>query len=62
MNKKKLTINDFVHIVPWQHIENTMGKRMFKKFEKYMNGQTVTEGGVYPHDLERFLQGLPVLD
>jgi hypothetical protein len=35
-----------------------MGKREYKKFMKWMCGQTVMEGGVYPWDLDRFLKGL----
>ena len=60
--KKRLTMNDFVTIVPWENIEFTMGKRDYKKFSKWMNGQTCSYNGVYPYDLERFLKGLPVID
>ena len=55
--KKKLTIEDF-HIqsyVDWREISELMGKRRYKKFLKWMYGQTTSEHGVYPWDLERYL-------
>jgi len=55
--KKKLTIKDFVAVIPWKQIEVKMGKREYKKFCKWMIGQTVMEGGVYPCDLENYLNG-----
>lgn len=59
---KHLTINNFLCVVPWEDIEQKMGKRMYKKFCKWMTGQTVSNHGVYVGDLERFLKGLPVVD
>ncbi len=58
----KLTINDFIPLIPWKQIEVKMGKRMYKKFCKFMDGQTVMEGGVFETDLNRFLKGLPCID
>ena len=66
----QITINDFVAVVPWRHIEevmvNTLGKRAGKKkyreFERFMIGQTCLAEGVYKCDLDRFLRGLPVID
>ena len=55
--KKKLTIKDFTPLVPWVQCEQRMGKREYKKFIKWMCGQTVMEGGVYIWDLERYLLG-----
>ncbi len=60
--KKKLTINDFTPVIPWDQIVTLMGKREFKSFEKWMNGQTVIAGGVFPWDLERYLEGKPIID
>ncbi len=60
--KTKLTINDFVPVIPWPQIQAKMPKRMFRQFEKYMDGQTQMEGGVFQTDLNRFLKGLPVVD
>ena len=60
--KQKLTIKDFLAVVPWEQIEERMGKREYKKFRKWMAGQTVIGGGVYPWDLDRYLKGLPVID
>lgn len=67
--KKDLTIEDFQSqsFVPWTHIEEVMGKRMYKKFYKFMFGQTtgaiycpecknLFSPGVYPWDLENFLR------
>lgn len=62
---KRLTIEDFPvypEYVRWEDCESIMGKRMYKKFCAWMNGQTVSGNGVYPCDLERFLKGLPVID
>lgn len=49
----------------WQDIEKFMGKRMFKKFEKFMIGSTCIllpngEGSVYPIDLMYFFNGYKV--
>lgn len=60
--KKILTIKDFPVIVPWEAIELIMGKRMYKKFCKFMHGQTSSFNGVFVSDLERFLAGKPVID
>lgn len=66
--KKKLiekpTLNDFyvVSYVPWSNVLEVLGKRRYKKFCTWMNGQTSLMEGVYPWDLERFLKGLPVID
>ena len=60
--KKKLVIEDFLHVIPWEDIEQRLGKREYKKFCKFMAGQTVSTHGVYPDDLDRFLKGLPVID
>lgn len=62
MNKKKLTIRDFIAVIPWKQIEDRMGKREYKKFLRWMTGQTCTEDGVYEGDLDRYLRGLPVID
>jgi len=62
MNKKKLTIEDFTPCVPWKQLEQTMGKREYKRFIKWMNGQTCLPEGVYAWDLERYLKGLPIID
>jgi len=62
MKKSKPTINDFIPVIPWCQIERILGKREYKKFLKFMTGQTVIEGGVYPNDLDRFLKGLPCID
>lgn len=60
--KKKLTMANFSVCVTWKNCEMVMGKREFKKFSKWMTGQTCTMDGVYPWDLERYLMGLPVID
>lgn len=48
--------------VAWKEIEEVLGKRRYSKFIKWMGGQTCLDMGVYPHDLDRFLKGLPVID
>lgn len=61
---KNPTLDDFhvVSYVPWAEVEEVLGKRRYKKFCKWMNGQTTLMEGVYPWDLQRFLKGLPVID
>ncbi len=60
--KQNLTIDDFMPIIPWEEIERVLGKRRYKKFSKWMYGQTSYQGGVFVLDLDRFLKGLPVID
>jgi hypothetical protein len=62
MSKKKLTIDDFTSTISPVEIDRVMGVRESKKFWKWMIGQTMSENGVYRWDLERYLQGLPVID
>jgi len=52
------TLNDFyvVTYVPWNNIEEVMGKRKYKRFLKWLYGQTTALDGVYPWDLEKFLR------
>lgn len=59
---KKLTINDFMQVIPEEEINQVMGKRLSKKFWKWMSGQTMSVHGVYVGDVERFLKGLPIID
>jgi hypothetical protein len=64
--KQNLTIDDF-HVVntpayiPWENLVDVLGKRRYKRFMRWMSGQTTTVNGVYPHDLERWLKNLPVI-
>jgi hypothetical protein len=62
--KETLTMDDFyvVSYVSWAELERVMGKRRYKKFMKWMSGQTCYPDGVYPWDLRRFLLNLPVID
>ena len=56
--KKVLTIQDFTAIVEYEQIEKIMGFRRYKKFIKWMNGQTSSSpNGCYVLDLERYLTG-----
>ena len=59
---KKLTIKDFTPIIAWSEIKRQMGKKEFNKLCDWMKGQTCSYDGIYPHDLERYLLGLPILD
>lgn len=47
---------------PWEQVEYTLGKREFKRFVKWMSGQTCPIGGVFASDFERYLRGLPCID
>ena len=62
LEKKYLNITMFQPCISWEQIEEIMYKKDFKKFCKWMEGQTCPIGGVYKHDLERFLLGLPIVD
>lgn len=53
---KQITIDDFTPVVPFDYIKSQMGKRNYDKFMKWMFGQTVSTGGVYYHDLKRWLE------
>lgn len=62
MLKKDLKIEDFniYQYVRLEEIREMMGKRRFKKFNKWMGGQTCpmigNEVAVYPCDLENYLR------
>jgi len=67
MIKRKIAIKDlkidmFISCISWDQIKEIMYKKDFQKFCKWMEGQTCPIGGVYKHDLARFLLGLPVID
>lgn len=70
MKKDILSIDDFSVVIPWEQIREVfrykLGKRAgnvkYRQFCRWMNGQTVVEGGVFPEDLDRFLRNLPVID
>ncbi len=57
--KCKLRIEEFTSIIPYSVIEQKLSKRELKKFEKFMNGQTMMllpqQAGIYYCDLLRFL-------
>ncbi len=59
---KEITMNNFPVSVPFQSLEPAMGKRNTKAFYKWIGGQTMSEYGVYPGDLERWLNNLPIID
>jgi len=48
--------------VDWDKIEELMDEEEHKRFGSWMRGQTCIAQGCYPHDLERFLAGLPIID
>ena len=58
----KHTIKDFTPVIPFEQIEEVLGKKECNKFIHWMRGQTMTEGGVYPWDLERYLNNKPIID
>lgn len=56
--KKPARIEDFYAIVPWVYIEEKLYSKDYKRFLKWMEGQTTPYlGGVYRWDFERFLEG-----
>lgn len=48
--------------IPWDILEDAFGPILWEKFSSWMRGQTVIAGGPFPWDVERFLQGLPIID
>lgn len=55
---KNPVITDF-HVtehVEWSEIERVLGKRKYKKFCKWMNGQTCHKDGAYVCDVSNFLR------
>lgn len=55
---KELKMYRFIpEIISWETIEGVMGKKEYKKFLKWMNGQTCVQEGVYSWDLENYLRG-----
>jgi len=58
----KHTIEEFTPVIPFSQIEEILGEKEYIKFLEWMNGQTMIDGGVFPWDLERFLNNLPVID
>jgi hypothetical protein len=62
LKKKNLTIRDFTPVIDWYQLETRLGKREYKRLQKWLLGQTVAHGGIYIDDLDRFLRKLPVVD
>lgn len=48
--------------ISWTVLEDAFGPILWEKFSHWMRGQTVIAGGPFPGDVERFLQGLPIID
>jgi hypothetical protein len=48
--------------IPWEILEDAFGLALWEKFGLWMSGQTSIAGGPFPWDVERFLQGLPIID
>ncbi len=53
---------DFGVFIPWDILEDAFGPLLWEQFSHWMRGQTSVPGGVFPWDVERFLQGLPIID
>ena len=58
----KLQERGFVPVVPWDQLKELLKPKELERFQDWMNGQTSMVGGVFPWDLERFLNNLPVID
>lgn len=62
----KLKIENFGVGVPDKDLLFNLGKAEYKRLQKWLRGQTCPLGGVYPHDLERYLyyrkQGIKAKD
>lgn len=51
-----------VSYVGWDMIKELMPEEEHARFSTWMRGQTSIAEGCYPHDLERFLAGKPIID
>lgn len=49
-------------IVTWENLKEVFSPEEHEAFMKWVRGQTVVQEGVYPWDLERYLQGGMVID
>jgi len=63
MKKSELKFEHFkedivhsVEYISWEKLEEKMGKRMYKKFMKFMMGQTCIENGAFPRDVNNFFK------
>lgn len=48
--------------IPFKRIREILKEEQYKKFLKFMEGQTVSEEGVYEDDFMRFVLKLGVVD
>ncbi len=48
--------------LPWDILEDAFGPLLWERFCTWMTGQTSILEGAYPWDVERFFQGLPIID
>ncbi len=51
-----------ISYLPWDVLEFSFGQVLWEKFSHWMRGQTCVAEGAYPWDVERFLQGRPIID
>ena len=54
---RPLQMSDFMSLVPWGQLEETMSKEELDSFNKWMFGQTTSLHGVYRWDLSQYLNG-----
>ena len=55
-DKKNKLETDFTQCVPWNQIKEKWGKREYKRFCKFMQGQTCLQEGVYMVDIQTYVQ------
>ena len=57
-SKTKLALDDFcvISYVPWRSIREVLGTKNYARFMDWIEGQSTFGIGVYPKDLERFLE------
>jgi len=48
--------------IPFDRIEEILTNKAYKEFCKFMEGQTVSEEGVYEDDFMRFVLKLGIVD
>ncbi len=59
---EQIIVSELTAFIPREVIEDAFGPLLWEKFSLWMSGQTTAAGGPFPWDVERFLQGRPIID
>lgn len=59
---EQIIVGEEIAYLPWDILKDAFGPSLWELFSQWMRGQTTIPEGAYPWDVERFLQGLPIID